>query len=126
MVIVTDTDHAYADLASAMPHDVVTVRLYRSYLESFPRSRSIQPRQRDVLAPRPEGSWSPCRQTSGILASRTTADGVRQGTPSRSQIWGRSELRGQVLAINAGDDFRSFPDRDRPDGQGYAVADGHR
>jgi len=30
VVIVTDTDHAYADLASAMPHGVVTVQLYRS------------------------------------------------------------------------------------------------
>lgn len=32
--IVADTDHAYADLASTMPHGVTTVQLYRSYLDT--------------------------------------------------------------------------------------------
>jgi hypothetical protein len=32
--IVTDTDHAYADLASALPRRITTVQLYRSYLET--------------------------------------------------------------------------------------------
>jgi adenine-specific DNA-methyltransferase len=32
--IVTDTDHAYADLASALPHGIIAVQLYRSYLDN--------------------------------------------------------------------------------------------